>query len=134
MTKMDTTIFSATSTNQPSFSITLSNLFPFWTNTRSYTRIKKKEDFNHSIKFQSIKSYNSYNAIMNFWIFVCDRSFSSGPSRSPMLSWYSWTIQEILLLKPLIFLLKKYWVSSSDTLSDSIQAKKVGIQSMVSKR
>lgn len=26
---------------------------------------------------------------MNFWIFVWARSFSSGPSRSPMLSWYS---------------------------------------------
>lgn len=45
--------------------------------------------FEHQPSSLHRASSTSQNDAMNLLIFACARSFSSGPSKSPMLSWYS---------------------------------------------
>ena len=54
----------------------------------------------HKTRCKSIvKIDGTQNASMNFWIFACARSFSSGPSTSPILSWYSYNTKESLVVE-----------------------------------
>ena len=49
-------------------------------------------------------------AEMNFWIFACARSFSSGPSTSPMLSWYSYNSQHMHIYSSVFLLFTTHYL------------------------